>query len=236
MKPSTSVLMKFLFLIVLVCSSAGVVREFLPVSARNSAFRAARVFESVAWAAEPQATEADAHPFPKMMRIIGSEAHFKFLHSKHEKTKVRTLECKDCHTMDADGVIETIPQHPQCVECHLQRTDVKPQMFQCAGCHVGYLFDDSRRTVSYAFTHKSHLINKKTGKAIKCEECHQLVRTSIERFDMTIPAVHECMQCHNGRDSFIVYDCSRCHNPITAPESHRLETMLPAAHTAPMNP
>lgn len=187
------------------------------------------------FAAPSQMTPSEYGAFPKMMRIVGSDATFKFLHREHAKTKVRTLECKDCHTMDADGVIETIPQHPQCVECHLQRTDVKPPMLQCEGCHVGYEFDDSRRTVSYAFTHKKHLIDKKTVKAIACVECHQLVPTAISRFDMTLPAVHECMQCHNGRDSFIVYDCARCHNPITAPDSHRLETMPPMTGVAAVN-
>lgn len=170
--------------------------------------------------------------FPLMVRIAGSDASFKFLHREHGKTKIRAMVCKDCHVLDADGVVETVPQHPQCVECHLQLADVKPPMFQCAECHVGYVFDDARRTVSYGFTHKSHLMDKKTGKEVKCEACHQLVAATMNRFDMTLPAVRECLQCHNGRDSFIVYDCLKCHNPITTPDSHRLETLPDLIHGA----
>ena len=146
---------------------------------------------------------------------IYKQRPIKFSHQVHlEKAE---LDCSDCHTQATGSDHAGMPAIGACQLCHSEDADIAKYLkpFEVNGkvtfTEVTKLPEDVK------FSHKRHL-----DEGVKCEDCHQGIKTSEAVSEKLALAMDDCIRCH-GRKKVSV-DCKTCHTDIDKtwkPDSHR---------------
>lgn len=175
------------------------------------------------------ATTADKTIYPK------APASVRFNHAKHAQ-----VACSSCHTQALTSAKSADVLHPSmsaCSGCHSD-TKTKPQLNECAACHISYQVNATEATITTAeqwrairpapmlpakasprlkFSHAAHMRAGQDAKTTSaaCTSCHAIDAQGAA----TMPQAAQCASCHNG--SLASDTCSSCH--LQAP-SGRLVT------------
>ncbi|MCW5805041.1 MAG: hypothetical protein KIT31_21905 [Deltaproteobacteria bacterium] len=122
--------------------------------------------------------------------------------------------CEKCHGEKLAGKGKPAP-HGACVSCHGRGT--KPEMTQCAGCHLSQPPARAAVTewsVRSTFPHNKHKSDpRKPRTDATCLECHTSVKTATTLANLKNPTMAGCEGCHNGKNAFKTtgFECMRCH-------------------------
>lgn len=144
----------------------------------------------------------------------------KFSHAYH-KDEVGA-ECSQCHTTAETSTLSSdnlLAKMDQCYACHDQKTT------DCKYCHVEAAepysaFASPKREL--VFSHKQHVVNQK----LKCEDCHSEIARKGHAVASVLPAMDQCMTCHNGLQA--ENNCRTCHTDIRfiRPDDHTSDFLL----------
>lgn len=137
---------------------------------------------------------------------VSAAAQPPFPHKYHVEEE--EIECGDCHesawtsTMSADDLN---PDNVICLDCH-DEGDVRLE------------WPAAER--EYDFNHMQHVEQLD----LECQTCHQGLDREGWRTTGYLPAMDDCMTCHNGMAA--PRDCEACHNTdrsLLQPSSHILD-------------
>lgn len=154
-----------------------------------------------------------------------------FDHSLHLNPKQRVKnqfgfnkDCTFCHAFVKGGESVSLPAHAQCCECHTKQ-DVKPNINDCAGCHVRPASEPNPASMVRKFKHADHKTDPATGASLECLRCHQDVTRSKKVATLQLPKMATCVECHQGELAFSYGDCLKCHDAgietRLVPETHK---------------
>ncbi len=175
----------------------------------------------------------------------------RFSHSAHldygamEKQVGFHVSCTDCHIFDASDVLKR-PGHAVCERCHAPGAAPpgSPTLRECEKCHSPRARKPSRlrRLIvgDLRFRHAMHRRDR-TGKPIRCTECHKETAESDEPGAQPPPDTRSCVQCHDDVErtpsNRRMRVCETCHSSLVsgfsriAPRSHLPAPDRPADHT-----
>ena len=158
--------------------------------------------------------------------------------SAMERAAGAHLACMDCHERDDKTRDPRVPGHKACARCHERVPGVKAAlaMERCDGCHPqrDVQLDPCRifLTADLVFQHANH--ERVGGSPVACETCHDSAAASTSRFDMQVPAMERCAQCHEDAartpERASMRNCRACHLEIdeaTPPRSADLRPICP---------
>ena len=119
--------------------------------------------------------------------------------------------------------VHVVEEELKCLDCHGNATtsgqasdDLNPKANRCAECHdPGEVPTNwSMESREYYFSHADHA----GGLGLDCARCHSVLE---ERPVRPLPAMDDCMTCHNGTAA--PRDCASCHTSeigALRPRSH----------------
>ena len=187
-------------------------------------------------------------------------AQRKFDHDRHvnaARVSGKTVDCKDCHRMDAQGAVLPGKEHKRCESCHtfpsscttLKTPGPKGPARVCEVCHVAKRKEclpsdlpppPTEESFNEKFTHGKHLA---FGSGIEngCVQCHE------QQAPAPVPkgTSHKlCATCHNAggvASKQPITSCTTCHDPGpakkigTPPDAFRLTGFDHRAHHGASN-
>jgi len=197
--------------------------------------------------ATPESAAPAPYPPERGPRALASE----FSHAGHldfaamESQVGFHVTCSDCHTFD-DRAKLLRPGHAVCERCHAPGAAPleAPAMHDCRGCHRKRAKKPTRvrRLIvgDLHFRHGNHRTDR-TGKQIRCRECHETSASVEEPGAHAPPTTRACVSCHDDVDrtpsALRMRSCDTCHASRSggfhkiAPRTHLPAPDRPEDHT-----
>ncbi|MFM7202040.1 MAG: cytochrome c3 family protein [Myxococcota bacterium] len=145
--------------------------------------------------------------------------------------KAQGLSCQDCHSLDSEKARYAMPNHAQCLACHPQGNEQKPDE-RCQLCHVelpapvqtSHLklpltapsrYEQARfASGPVQFVHGKHTTQT-------CGACHAGIEKSSRAREEHLPVMPSCMGCHTGQEASA--DCKTCHPQLSVAVARQIE-------------
>jgi cytochrome c7-like protein/class III cytochrome C family protein len=151
-----------------------------------------------------------------LQNLSGTEQQVAFPHKPH---LAASLECADCHEVDAKSGGYAAPASDTCETCHTKIDAEKPDSRKASRFYVdGKVAAAGIASVpsEVKFDHKTHL-----AKGLTCASCHGDLAQSESLGAEQRPTMENCTSCHAARGAS--NECETCHREIRVdrePPSH----------------